>query len=481
MLSTDQILSVLWRRRLTVLVTFLLTLGAAAAVTFSLPKVYSSTAYMWVTPSKEQGDDFAATQVSQVLTKTYAELLQTRGVADSVARELPFDKSGEQLLRSVTVAPIPDSQLLEITADGSSPEQAQTIANTYAEVFAARAEDFATEGTTGSQATVAEAASRPSSPSRPRPNLYLLIGGVVALFTAFAVALLRHRLDQRLEIEGSTRELLGLPVIARVPKHSGSVLEDFLQAERGRVGSAAALEEAFRLLLANLTFVSAGRRPKTVAVVSGDEREGKSTCCASMGRAGMEMGLDVLLVDADLRRANLSRNLEVAPQTVRTGLSSFLVNPGRVDDAAVRLPNQFLELVPAGPLPPNPTALLSLPAFAEFDRQAREAFDLVVYDTPPLAAGADASLVASRAEGVILVVDARTTKRAAALGAVDQLRRVGANVLGVVVNRSRDAVDYYYTRDSDGADLVVSGNGRPRAEVPAGAEVAARRIPPDRR
>ena len=480
MLSTDQILTVLWRRRLTVLITFLLTLGAVAAITFSLPKVYSSTAYMWVTPSKEQGDDFAATQVSQVLTKTYAELLQTRGIADAVARELASGKTGEELLGSVTVAPIPDSQLLEITADGSSPEEAQAIANTYSAVFAARAEDFATEGTTGSQATVAEAASRPSAPSRPRPNLYLLIGVVVALFTAFAVALLRHRLDQRLEIDGSTRDLLGLPVIARVPKHSDSVLEDFLNADRSRAGSAG-LEEAFRLLLANLSFVSAGQRPRTVAVVSGDEREGKSTCCASMGRAGMEMGLGVLLVDADLRRANLSRNLEVAGQTLRTGLSSFLVSPGRVEDAAVRLPNQFLELVPAGPLPPNPTALLSLPAFAEFDRQAREAFDLVVYDTPPLAVGADASLVASRAEGVILVVDARTTKRAAALTAVDQLRRVGANVLGVVVNRSRDAVDYYYSRETKGADIVVNGNGRPRAEAPAAAEVAASRVPRDRR
>lgn len=481
MLSTDQILTVLWRRRLTVLITFLLTLGAVAAITFSLPKVYSSTAYMWVTPSKEQGDDFAAAQVSQVLTKTYAELLQTRGIADAVARELASAKSGDELLASVTVAPIPDSQLLEITADGSSPEEAQEIANTYSAVFAGRAEDFATEGTTGSQATVAEAASRPSAPSRPRPNLYLLIGGVVALFTAFAVALLRHRFDQRLEIDGSTRELLGLPVIARVPKHSDSVLEDFLNGDRSRAGSAAGLEEAFRLLLANLSFVSAGKRPRTVAVVSGDEREGKSTCCASMGRAGMEMGLGVLLVDADLRRANLSRNLEVGGQTLRTGLSSFLVSPGRVEDAAMRLPNQFLELVPAGPLPPNPTALLTLPAFAEFDRQAREAFDLVVYDTPPLAVGADASLVASRAEGVVLVVDARTTKRAAALTAVDQLRRVGANVLGVVVNRSRDAVDYYYSRETKGADIVVTGNGRPRADAPAGAEVAASRVPRDRR
>jgi capsular exopolysaccharide synthesis family protein len=478
LLSTDQILTVLWRRRLTVLITFLLTLGAVAAVTFSLPKVYTTSAYMLVTPSKQAGDDFAATQVSQVLTKTYGELLQTRGVADLVARELPFATTGEELLGSVTVAPIPDSQLLQISADASSPEEAQSVANTYAEVFSERAR--ATQETTGSRATIAEAASRPTSPSKPRPNLYLLIGSLVALFTAVSVALLRHRFDQRLEIETSTRELFDLPVIARIPQRSGSVLEGFVRGERARDGAAAGLDEAFRLLLANLSFVSAGQRPRTLAVVSGGEREGKTTCSASIGRAGMEMGLDVLLVDADLRRANLSRGLDVAPEALRSGLSSILVTSGRLEDATVRVPNQFMEVVPAGPLPPNPTALLSLPAFAEFDRQAREAYDLVVYDTPPLAVGADASLVAARVEGVILVVDARSTKRGNALNAVDQLRRAGANVLGVVINRSRDAVDYYYAREPDEAELILNGNGTPSPAAAARAAGLAAPPTPER-
>jgi capsular exopolysaccharide synthesis family protein len=128
------------------------------------------------------------------------------------------------------------------------------------------------------------------------------------------------------------------------------------------------------------------------------------------------------------------------------------------------IPESNVDLLPAGPLPPNPAALLGAPALRQFDAEARERYRLVVYDTPPLSVSADASLVAAITDGVLLVVDARRTRRRTATHAVDQLRRANANILGVVVNRVDPAVHtsgYYYAADP----ALVSD---PRAEQPSG-------------
>jgi Mrp family chromosome partitioning ATPase len=98
-------------------------------------------------------------------------------------------------------------------------------------------------------------------------------------------------------------------------------------------------------------------------------------------------------------------------------------------------------------MPPNPVALLSSKALADFDRRAKRVFELVIYDTPPLSVAADASLISARAEGVVLVLDARKTRRPSAVKAVDQLQRAKTTVLGVVINRvpgTGDASYRYY-------------------------------------
>jgi capsular exopolysaccharide synthesis family protein len=143
------------------------------------------------------------------------------------------------------------------------------------------------------------------------------------------------------------------------------------------------------------------------------------------------------------------------------------VHRSSLGDAAWSLPGSSVDLLPAGPLPPNPAALLGSQALREFDDEAKEGYSLVVYDTPPLSVSADASLVAAITDGVVLVVDARRTKRRPATQAVDQLRRAHANIFGVVVNRVEPTHSgYYYTsepgspedqdRSGDRSDLPIS-------------------------
>jgi succinoglycan biosynthesis transport protein ExoP len=435
MTGSAQILPLLWRRRWTLLLTGLITFAAVVAVTFALPRVYTSEAYLLVTPARSVTSDYEATQLTQILTKTYSELLQADSTSRAVDRRLGMTGAGDAL----AVTAVPQSQLLSVRTEARSPSRAQEMANAYLAVFAEKVRAIGSEQPASGAVSVAEPASLPSGPSRPRPLLYLAVGALLAALAGIAAALVRDRFDQRLPLDSASTEILGLPIIGRLPR-----------AER-RGDGGPALAEAARLLLANLAFVNLGERPPSVAFVSAGEQEGKSTCSLSVGRAGAELGLDVLVVEADLRRPSLLGKLELPPVPPSRGFAAALLRPdGGLEQSGVTVPGSTVEVLPAGAIPPNPAALLGSDRLGAFAARAREAYDLTIYDTPPLSAGADASLVAAHVDGVVLVVDGVRTRRVAAAQALEQLRRTRVNILGVVVNRAADAVDaYYYARGSN--------------------------------
>jgi capsular exopolysaccharide synthesis family protein len=448
-MEIDHLFSVLWRRRWSFLIVFLLVLGSVAFVTFQLPKVYFTSSYLLVSPREPPSSSFETAQVSETLTSTYGELLQTQRTAQQVQQAVGPDLADGDVGSSIDVE-FGDSQLIKITAQGRSPREAQAIANNYASVFAQGAEDFSNVEAASGVVTVAQTATLPRNPSRPRPKLYLGIGIVLAALAGVAMALLRQRLDQRLDITATDTELLGLPIICRIP--DGPARIDPRSDGPGSARAGAQSAEAFRLLLFNLAFANLGDQPASVAVVSASEREGKSTCALSLARAASETGVRTLAVDTDLRRPTLAEKLSL-PSPGAMGVSNLLADSSSpLADAAVTVAETFAVL-PAGPLPPNPAALLAGPGFGRLDERAVSRYDLVVYDTPPLSVAADASLVAARAEGVILVVDARSTKRNSVVQAIDQLRRARVNLLGVVLNRVSDGrpSSYYYRQAGKGA------------------------------
>jgi capsular exopolysaccharide synthesis family protein len=439
----ERMLHLVWRRRWAFLLAFAVTLAAAALVTFSLPRQYETEAYVLITPGGQEPGSIDITQTSEVLTNTYAQVMKTREVASAVALRLPFRATAADVESAVEIAPVRDSQLIGITATARSPLRAQALANTYGAVFVAKVRVLGRSDRSLSRATLVGPAAPISSPSRPRPTLYLLIGAFLALCGGLLMVLLRETLDRRISVDPETTEVFGLPVIARIPERSPR-----RYAGRRNGGQAAAREdhaEAFRLLLANLAFVNDGVRPRTVAIVSPGVSEGKSTCAVRIAEAAGELGTHAAVVDADLRRPSIADMLEVEVGSA-PGLSGFLDNnePLTIEDVRVATESAYLHIVPAGRPPSNPAALLGSPALSIFQREIRAAFQLTIYDTPPMSIGADASLVAGMVEGVVLVVDVRKTRRTAVRRALDQLQRSQANVLGIVLNRVRVAEDYSY-------------------------------------
>ena len=444
MSSTDQFLVVVWRRRLSFITTFLVVMAGVAAVTYSLPKVYTTSSYLLVSSLKPTGSAFEAQQVSQVDTQTVSELLQTRNAANLVASYMPYRISAATLQSKVSISPVAQTDLVLITAHESSPTRAQQLANTYATVFARQAASTITTA----KVSVAEPAALITNPSAPRPKLYLLIGAILALLAATGAALLRHRFDQRLVIDDFASELFGVPILARVPEWSKSKpsLLPYTSERTSQLGIG--FIEGFRMLFANLTFVDYGKRPSTIAVVSAREQEGKSTVCAAMAQTASETSRSVLLVDGDLRRPSLSE--ELGFDRTSAGLSTFLAGSDgheKIDISQLvhEIAETDLHVVSSGPQPPNASSLLGLSSFDDFTRHAKDTYDFVVYDTPPVNVGADAALIATRSDGAILVVDADTSRRASVEWALQQLRQARVNVLGVIVNRASDvSVESYH-------------------------------------
>ncbi len=447
MLTADQLLLTLWRRKVTFLLVFALTLGAIAAVTFTRPKVYASAAYILVGSTGPAGSDYEATQTNQVVLKTYAELLQTRSVSSDVAIALPFPRTPRAIEGAVSVTPVTQSQLIRITAEDGDPGRAQVLANTYAEVFVERAGRLSNDTGQGVSATVADRAARDDRPIRPRPKLYLAIGTLLAALLAAGVAMVRDRFDQHLKIDEGANELYGIPILARITEQSTAALRT-LNRFGGEARPDSLLNESFNLLLTNIVFAGLGTtQAKSIAVVSAGEGEGKSTCCLGLARAAAGLDLRVLLVDGDLRRRHLSAMLGLADDE-EGGLSHVLAaGVGRVSPEDLGTPvADRLRVLRAGAQVAQPTALLSgsIPAF---ERSAVQTYSVVLFDTPPVAVGADASLIAAVTEEVLLVVNVRSARRSTLQQTIDQLQRVHANVVGVVLNRTDPSTgpQAYYT------------------------------------
>jgi capsular exopolysaccharide synthesis family protein len=210
--------------------------------------------------------------------------------------------------------------------------------------------------------------------------------------------------------------------------------------------------EAYRMLRTNLLFTQAVNTLRTLAITSAVPGEGKTTTAANLAISCAQQGMKILLVDCDLRRSRLHRLFNVASTPGLTGLLLGQCTPAEAL-RATRV--EGLTVLPSGVLPPNPGEILGGARMKRALDAFSTAFDLVVMDTPPLRAAADAAILGGRVDGVALVVRAGETDRAAALYSVQQLEGVGARVLGAILNDPDAKVpqygDYYYYYDYYGA------------------------------
>ena len=416
---------------LAILAVFVVSAGVISKI---LPKVYSATSTLIVVQNGNAAS-FDAIQAAQVTARTYSDIVSAPAIAAAVAHQIGGGATTASVGSAVSVSPVTETQLLRITADDRSPLRAQRLANIYASVVI-QYTHRSLGATAGATVALASGATRPTTPARPKPSLYVLVAAILGAFVGVGGAFLLERLDTRLRTADEVRERFSETILARMPR-------------RGRSGTSTnAFSEAFGLLRTNLQFASADGLPGVIAVTSAREGEGKTTCVSEMAFAMADVGLRVVVVDADFRRPMLQTLvMPEHPKPLRRGLSSYLVDGCSLDEIVHVTGRPGVELVPTGPLPASPAAFLESHKVQSALRELAERVDLVLVDCPPLSAGADASTLAGLVDGVIVVVDLDRSDERTVREVLRQLKTVRASLLGFVLNRDRAielAYDYGY-------------------------------------
>lgn len=438
--AAKSLAAVAWSRRWWALITFAAVMVVIVITVSRMSNSYEATVYMLINPTNQSASSYEQTQASQALSTTFSQLVGSQNLANVVKSDLRGDPEAAALgnpADHISAEAVPQSQLLKLIGTAGSAVGARLVVDVYGKALTELTESLATSGSVGGHASVAEPATTPTAPSGPDRKVYIVGGLLLAILAGLGVALVIDRFDRRLTVDDDSVEVLGLPIIGRVSNVTAFGIKQIASGRSSDDPSTRAAWESFRLLLANIAFVNGGERPASVAIVSAGGRDGKTTIALGLTHAAAELGLATLLVEADMRRPSLTTKLQIS-RNGGPGFSTVLLGQETVEHAVTSVSDSSAHFLPAGPLAHRPGALLATGALDAFEEEAKSHYHLVVYDTPPLSVGADASLLAARSEGAVLIIGARNTNRRLALQAVEQLRRSGANILGIVVNRAAD-------------------------------------------
>ena len=290
-------------------------------------------------------------------------------------------------------------------------------------------------------------ALNPDAPVSPRFAANVaggVLGGIaLGMALAFAIAKLDRRIRTAEEVEGLGLTVLGiLPAVgdtdaSKKRKRRGRNKRDeqVPTAKRDLIvhtqpQSSAA--ECCRTIRTNLSFMSADRPLRAILVTSASPAEGKTTVATSVAIALAQSGKRVLLVDSDLRRPRIHRTFSISSAT--PGVTSVLVGDRTLAEAVIVSEVPGLDVLPCGPIPPNPSELLHSSRFHQMLADALANYDRVVFDSPPLGAVTDAAILAPQLDATLVVVKSQRTTRDAIISALRQLRDVKARVAGGVLN-----------------------------------------------
>lgn len=210
--------------------------------------------------------------------------------------------------------------------------------------------------------------------------------------------------------------------------------------------------EAYRVIRTGIQFAQAGKELQTIALTSCTPNEGKSTTIANLAVVLTQAGKSVLLIDCDMRNPTVHKNFNLSN---KVGLSSCISMGTALSDAVQKTSIEGLYALTGGVIPPNPSELLGSEQMKNVLQRAKEQYDYVLIDTPPVMPVTDALIVSRFVDGMILVIASAEVKVEMARDVKNQLVNAGANILGVVLNKVRSehhgyGYGYYYYYGNDG-------------------------------
>jgi succinoglycan biosynthesis transport protein ExoP len=448
----------------------------------------------------------AKSTTDPVLINSEIYTVKSAAVREGVAAELGADAMAR--LSTVDVNTVTDTNVMRIAATSGSPEVARDAANAYASSYTSQRQarlvarvqgeidstetqietnkaqidtitvdinnnvnaevnkllrsqlftqqatlqkqllDAQTEAATlGAAVTITREAGTPRLPDSPNPLRDAGVAAVAALVFGMGLALLLEQLDNRVksseQIDLATD---GVPMLGTVPVYGGNKhTRRFRSAPRTLVAPSSAAAESYHTLATSLRFSSIGKEKRTILVTSSSGGEGKTTVTANLAAVLAESGLRVVVVSADLRRPMLGELLGVPDN--QKGLTSAMLGDSDLSSCfvSVTLPSgKSLFVLPAGPLPHEPSVLLGSDMFGAVLEQIKQAgADFILIDCAPVLPVSDPLAASRHVDGVLVLSLHGKTKIGNLRQTVNRLRQVDADIIGVVLNGVPTSGGYY--------------------------------------
>lgn len=468
----EQLLRIVRRRWWIVAQAVVVVVIAALAYSLQQQKEYTASATLLFVNSGQSNDSQQALSTDPMrVAATNGALVRLPEVSTFAARTVSGISAGE-IRGSVTVdTGAGDSDVATINAVSADPERAARIANAYASGYiafrlAAERRTYANSvlqlqrnlealpldrqnGEEGDElrrqitalqsaaalrtggAELVQPASPPSEASSPKTRRNVMLAIVVGLVLGVLLAALLDRLDQRLRTVEDMQRIYELPVLAEVPR-----------IRRGKDGSLSQTDmEPFRMLRANLRFLAANERLRSILFASPVRGDGKSTVARSLAETMAAMGDHVVLVEADLHRQHDGRSSDGLVAALHGAALDEVMRWEEV--TTVDGGRRQLAVLPAGPPPPNPSELVDSPRMRELIEQLEDSYELVIVDGPATGSVSDSLSLMPLVSGVLVVAGLGRTTTKAATFMRRQLELLDERAIGLAVNFAKAPANGY--------------------------------------
>lgn len=421
--------------------------GVAFGISATTTPQFQSTSSLFFTLSQggnasdlNQGSTYTQNQML-----SFAQLATSSKVLQPVIDDLDLDTTPLKLARTLTTSIPQSTVILEIRATSPDPETAAAVADGVSKsLVKAVAELAPTRGTDSSTTVRAEIIDRavvPQVQALPNKTLDTAIGLFLGLLLGVLATFLLSTLDTRIRTADALASAVGKPVLGTVSRARLRPGRRHLSVD-DPVGS---LAEEMRRIRQAMAYASLTHPIRSLLVTSAVPAEGKSTVSVNLAITFSEVGT-VLLVDADLRKPRVADYLGVEGSV---GLTTVLLGEVPLEAAAMRWGADSLNVLPSGVLPPNPADVLGSPGMRSLAAgNTDSSYELRIIDSPPVLAVADTTLLGPVVDGVVVVVDARRSRRDHVIEAVRALEDSGARIVGMVLNgvrQSKVSKAKYYT------------------------------------
>ncbi|MGD8457750.1 MAG: polysaccharide biosynthesis tyrosine autokinase [Anaerolineales bacterium] len=326
----------------------------------------------------------------------------------------------------------------------SSNEQSQTNLALYQQMYAGLLSDYEAIRLARLENTpivaVVEPAKLKSSPIRPRPVNNALLGSVVGLLIAGGIVFAIEYFDDTIKTPEDVKRNISQPII-------GYISEIPISKKNGKgpvyvsTNPRSPVAEAFRSLRTNIEFAGESERIKSILITSPGPGEGKSTIASNLAMVMIQGGKRSILIDADLRKPSIHRNYGMDNNL---GLSGYLSGENEYNQITNTVEHtKRLQVIFSGKIPTGPAEMLNSRRMDFLIEELSESADFLIIDSPPLLV-TDPLVLSTKVDGVLLVVKPESTRQVALVGAIEQLERANARLLGIVLNKITRRTAYYY-------------------------------------